>query len=106
MRARRPTPEGFTLLELTISIMLLATMVVIIGGAVRLSYRSINNGERKANDLERLRVSLTVINAQIESWLPLKVDGEGAKRITLRAHPVPSSWLQTTRSGAARRAMC
>ncbi len=78
---------GFTLLELTISITLLATIVVITGGAVRLSYRSVDNGEKKANELERLRASLTILNAQIESWLPLKLDRDGSKGVYFEGTP-------------------
>lgn len=62
---------GFTLLELMISISMLVIIMVIISGAMRLASRSITAGERKVETLERLRTSLSIINAQIQSGTPL-----------------------------------
>jgi general secretion pathway protein J len=67
----RRCPLGFTLLELLIAIVLVATMVVIVGGAMRLGYRAVGNGERKIETLERFRASLSIIRAQIQSAIPL-----------------------------------
>ena len=62
---------GFTLLELMISISMLVIIIVIISGAMRLASRSITSGEKKVETLERLRTSLSIINAQIQSGTPL-----------------------------------
>ena len=69
---------GFTLLELIISISMLVIIIVIISGAMRLASRSIAAGERKVETLERLRTSLSIINAQIQSGMPLMYSDQGA----------------------------
>jgi prepilin-type N-terminal cleavage/methylation domain-containing protein len=70
--------KGFTLLELLISFALLGIIVVIITSALRLGMHTVDKGERKMNSLERVRTSMSIIDAQIQSQLPLKteVDGE------------------------------
>jgi prepilin-type N-terminal cleavage/methylation domain-containing protein len=71
---------GFTLLELIISIALFAIIVLIIAGAVNLGYRSFSSGEKKINAVERLRSSLTIIDAQIQSGVPLTLEDDGVKQ--------------------------
>jgi general secretion pathway protein J len=71
---------GFTLLELIISITLVAIIVIIIAGAVNLGYRSFHSGEKKMNAVERLRSSLTIIDAQIQSGVPLTLEDGGVKQ--------------------------
>ena len=71
---------GFTLLELIISITLVAIIVIIIAGAVNLGYRSFHSGEKKMNAVERLRPSLTIIDAQIQSGVPLTLEDGGVKQ--------------------------
>jgi prepilin-type N-terminal cleavage/methylation domain-containing protein len=73
--------RGFTLLELVISITLLATIVTIATGALRLGYRSITSGEKKMESIERFRASLYIINAQILSGVPLSFNREGIKQV-------------------------
>jgi general secretion pathway protein J len=63
--------KGFTLLELLISMVMLGIIVVILVGALRLGFRSVDSGERKADSLERMRVSLSVIDSQIQSQTAL-----------------------------------
>jgi general secretion pathway protein J len=71
---------GFTLLELIISITLVAIIVLIISVAANLGYRSFNAGEKKMNSVERLRSSLTIIDAQIQSGVPLTLEEGGVKQ--------------------------
>jgi general secretion pathway protein J len=71
---------GFTLLELIISITLVAIIVLIISVAANLGYRSFNTGEKKMNAVERLRSSLTIIDAQIQSGVPLTLEEGGVKQ--------------------------
>jgi general secretion pathway protein J len=71
---------GFTLLELVISITLVATIVLIATGAMRLGYRSVTKGEKRIESLERFRSSISIVSAQIESGIPLSVDDGGVKR--------------------------
>lgn len=68
--------SGFTLLELLVSITLIGLIVVIVGGAMRLGYRSVDKGEKKVEMLERFKVSLSLMDAQIQSGIPLKGTGD------------------------------
>jgi type II secretory pathway component PulJ len=79
---RRHVGGGFTLLELIISISMLVIIIVIISGAMRLASRSITAGEKKIESLERLRTSLSIINAQIQSGAPLMYSDQGAQTQT------------------------
>ncbi len=66
--------KGFTLLELLISITMIGLIVLIVSGAMRLSYRSVSSGEKRIDQLERLRMTAGIIVAQVESSLPLTLD--------------------------------
>lgn len=78
------TQAGFTLLELMLSIMILAMLFVIVMGALRLGFRSVEAGEKKVESLERLRNALSLIEAQIESEIPLSYDEDGEKKSYFR----------------------
>jgi general secretion pathway protein J len=80
MHDRISDSGGFTLLELMISITLLIIIVAIIGSAMRLGYGSVEAGEKKIKSLERFRTAWFIINAQIESEVPLKFEGDVTKR--------------------------
>lgn len=69
--------KGFTLLELMISITLIGMVVMILVGAMRLSSRSVESGERKIGSLERVRSSFNIIDSQIQSYIPLKYKEDG-----------------------------
>jgi general secretion pathway protein J len=71
---------GFTLLELMISISMLVIIILIISGAMRLGFRSVTAGEKKVESLERLRTSLSIINAQIQSGFPMTISDQGEKK--------------------------
>ena len=71
MRGRQ---KGFTLLELLISITMIGLIVLIVGGAMRLSYRSVSSGEKRIDQLERLRMTVGIITAQVQSGIPLTLD--------------------------------
>lgn len=71
---------GFTLLEVMVSIVLISMLVVVIAGAMRLAHRSIERGERKSEYLERIKVSFFVLDAQIQSAIPLaRADDEAGR---------------------------
>lgn len=72
--------DGLTLLELIISIAIIGIIVLIITGAMQLSFRSVESGEKKIEALERMRSSLAVINSQIQSEIPLTFDDEGERK--------------------------
>jgi general secretion pathway protein J len=71
---------GFTLLELIISIALIGIIVLIIGSAMRLGFRSVNSGEKRIESLERIRASLNILDSQIQSEIPLTYDDEGVRK--------------------------
>jgi general secretion pathway protein J len=68
--------SGFTLLELLVSIVLIGMIVAIVGAAMRLGYRTLDKGEKKTEMQERFKVSLSLMDAQIQSAIPLKTTGE------------------------------
>ncbi|HIJ59320.1 MAG TPA: type II secretion system protein [Nitrospirae bacterium] len=61
--------KGFTLLELIISITLMALIVTISVNGFRLAYRSIDKIELKTEEMERTRAYLSIIDAQVRSLL-------------------------------------
>ena len=75
---------GFTLLELMISMSLLVLIVVIAGGALRISSRSVAAGEKKMEAEERFRMVLSTLDAQVSSHIPLTYQEEGNKRYYFR----------------------
>ncbi len=71
---------GFTLLELLISLSLLVVIVVIAMGAMRLGSRSVAAGEKRMDAQERFRTVLSLVDAQIQSYLPLTYEEAGTRR--------------------------
>jgi len=75
-KSRPFRPGGFTLLELMISIVLVAMIVIILAASMRAGHRSLEGGEKKAESMERLRASMRLIDSQLQSCLPLTVKEE------------------------------
>lgn len=71
-RIRTYKISGFTLIELLVSIVLICLIVTIMGMAMRMGYRSMSKGEDKTIALERFKASLSLMDAQIQSGIPLK----------------------------------
>jgi len=71
---------GFTLLELMVSIAIIGIIILIITGAMRLGFRSVNAGEKKIESLERIRSSLSIMGYQIQSEIPLIINDNGTKK--------------------------
>ncbi len=71
--------RGFTLLELMISITRLGLIVLITTSAMRLGYRSLESGEKKSEEVERLMTSVHLISGQIESIMLTRSTEEGAQ---------------------------
>jgi len=80
-------PAGFTLLELMISITLISLIIVIMAGAMRLSYRSIDKGEARSAYLERLKVTFSLMEGQIQSAIPLTRHEDEAGRVFFEGSP-------------------
>ncbi len=78
---------GFTLLELILSISILGIMIVILMGALRLGFRSVEAGEKKMESLERIKASFQVIDSQIQSEVPLTYDENGETRPCFKGSP-------------------
>lgn len=78
---------GFTLLEVMISITLISLILVIMAGALRVSYRSIDRGEARSAYLERLKVTFTLIDDQIQSAIPLARPEDEAGRFFFEGSP-------------------
>ena len=85
-----PTPvfsnSGFTLLELLLSVSLIVIITAIVGGAIRLGYRSSDSGEKKIDSLERLRMSFRIIDAQLQSEIPLTREGENGREFYFKGN--------------------
>ena len=64
--------SGFTLLELIISLSILAVVVVIIFGAMRIGIRAWEKGERDVEGQQRKRVVFDLLKNQISSACPTK----------------------------------
>lgn len=76
---------GFTLLELLISITLLTVIIVLMIGAIRIGSRSLAAGEKKIEAQERLRSVISLIDAQIQSQIPLTYREEGKTKYYFQA---------------------
>jgi hypothetical protein len=60
-------------------------VIVILGSALRLGFRSIGAGERRIDTLERYRSSYRIVMTQLQSSAPLTYDDEdGAKKFYLK----------------------
>ncbi|MEW6188419.1 MAG: prepilin-type N-terminal cleavage/methylation domain-containing protein [Thermodesulfobacteriota bacterium] len=71
---------GFTLLELLISITIVGVLLFILMSVLRLGYRSVEAGEKKIESLERFRASFNLIEAQIQSEIPLSFLENGERK--------------------------
>lgn len=76
----RKHEEGFTLLELMVSFLIIGIVILIIAGAMRLGLNIVDKGEAKIGSLERTRTSLRIINSQIQSQFPLAFEEDGEKK--------------------------
>jgi len=72
--------SGFTLLEMLLAVTILAVIVVILGGAMRLGYRSAEKGERKIESAERVRRTIEIVESQIQALLPLTVKEQAERK--------------------------
>jgi hypothetical protein len=59
---------------------MLSVIVVILGAALRIGYRSADAGEKRIEEIERLRRSLSIIDAQIQASIPLTFEEQGERK--------------------------
>lgn len=67
----RGRQDGVTLIELLISITLIAIMAAILGSALRLGYGTIEKGEKKMESNAKFMASLSIIDSQLQSQMPV-----------------------------------
>jgi general secretion pathway protein J len=79
--------KGFTLLELLISMTIVAVIVVIIFGALRVSLRAWEKGESDIARQQRYRIVLSLINRQMSSIYLKKVKKEDKQELVLKGTP-------------------
>lgn len=84
---RRTGEQGFTLLELMMSMLLLLLVTLIITGAMRLGYRSVESGEKKIDAQERFRTSLNAMESQIQAGIPHTTTAESAEKYYFKGEP-------------------
>ncbi len=73
--------QGFTLLEMIISLSIIGIIILVISGAMRLGVNSMDKGDRKINSLERIRSSMNIMDSQVQSLFPFKYDEDGVEKI-------------------------
>ena len=73
--------RGFTLLELLISITMLALIAAIMGWTLNTAHRTLGKGEKKINYLEREKISFSLVESQIMSLFPYQYDDDGEKKL-------------------------
>ncbi|MDA8433916.1 MAG: prepilin-type N-terminal cleavage/methylation domain-containing protein [Nitrospiraceae bacterium] len=78
--ARTAGDGGFTLLELLISFAILGLIAVILAAALKVGVQAVSKGERKMNSVDRVRTSLTIVEAQIQSETGLTYDDNGEQK--------------------------
>ena len=65
--------RGFTLLELTIALLLLAMMAAVVTGSINLAGKSWDGGEAKAEQVTGMRLTGEFLRAQIAAEFPLRM---------------------------------
>jgi len=65
--------RGFTLVELTIALVLLALLAAVLGGALNLASTSLDRGEAKVEDTSGMRLTQAFLRANLESQHPLRM---------------------------------
>lgn len=66
-------PRGFTLMELLISLVLIALIASLLSGSLRLSTRSWDAGEQKAESAADMRLALHFLGAQLAQHQPSRL---------------------------------
>jgi len=65
--------DGFTLIEVIISITILSLITVIIGSAFRLGIQAWEKGEKETGDAQQLRVLSSLLSQQLKSLYPYRI---------------------------------
>lgn len=85
--------KGFTLLELLISLTIIAVIVVMISGALRVGIKAWEKGEQDIESLQRQRIVLDMIKRQLSSLCDRKITDKNNKTISLKGDSASLSFL-------------
>lgn len=72
-RSHRNAAAGFTLLELTIALTLLALLSAVLAGSLRLAGRSTDGGQAKADEAAAMRLAQEFLRTNLEAQHPLRM---------------------------------
>jgi len=73
MTAMRSRARGFTLVELTVALVLMAAIAAVVFGSLSLAARSWDGGEAKAQEVSDMRAAQSYLRAQISAQYPQRV---------------------------------
>ncbi|RJQ50338.1 MAG: prepilin-type N-terminal cleavage/methylation domain-containing protein [Nitrospiraceae bacterium] len=79
----RKLKDGFTLLEVVISITILSLITLIIGSAFRLGIQAWEKGEKETGETQRLRVLSSLLSQQVASAFPYKMKVDDDEPVVL-----------------------
>ncbi|MCD6352975.1 MAG: prepilin-type N-terminal cleavage/methylation domain-containing protein [Proteobacteria bacterium] len=79
--------KGFTLLELLLTVVILALMVGIMGGVLRLGIRSWEKGEETVDEFRKTRIVMEMIAQQIKSTYPYMIKKEKGWAVIFQGEP-------------------
>lgn len=74
---KRRTPNGFTLLELVISLTIFGVVAVIVYATLNLGARAAERGEARSVENQRARAALALIARHLKSAYPMMIQAEG-----------------------------
>ena len=72
-------PQGFTLLEVIVTMTILGIILLIISGAFRLGLSAWDRGEQTREEYQRQRTATQLITRQIKSMVPYKIKTQKAE---------------------------
>lgn len=96
--------NGFTLMELLISVTILSIVAVIIGGSIRLGIRAWEKGEDEIESSQGLRVIFDRMNQKIKSIYPYKIEKDGKALIAFQGN-LDTVWFVSSSPGRAGKNM-
>jgi len=73
MTAMRSRARGFTLVELTVALVLMAAIAAVVFGSLSLAARTWDGGEAKAQEVSDMRAAQSYLRAQISAQYPQRV---------------------------------
>ncbi|MBU1053889.1 MAG: prepilin-type N-terminal cleavage/methylation domain-containing protein [Proteobacteria bacterium] len=90
--------NGFTLMELMISVTILSLIAVIIGGSIRLGTRAWEKGEAEIETSQVLRILFERMNQKIKSIYPYQIEKDGKTLVAFQGN-FETVWFVTSSVG-------